>query len=163
MHNKKGFSLLSFLLYLVLFSMITFFSCHIIISFIIPSFSAMRKCQSLIALHIASDLFVRDIRMIKGNECEWKLITPHELVWQAKDGDIGWGFVDNRLERKEGMYNQGWKSKKTSVVAANIAQVAFVAEKAHDKIIGIELTMKPVFAVKEPIVCYVAVRKGEVL
>ena len=160
MHNKKGFSLVSFLLYLMLFTMIMFFSCHIIVSLIIPSLTSMRKCQSIIALHIATDIFVRDIRAIKAHECVWKLISPHELVWQAGDHDIGWFFANNRLERKEGEYHKGWKHKKSSIVAAHIAQAVFTAEKAkNNNIIGVELIMTPSNDIKKPISCYVAVRQ----
>jgi hypothetical protein len=159
MCNKQGFSLLSFLLYLVLFTLITFSSCHIIVSLIIPSFASMRRCQSIIKLHIATDLFVRDIRAIEGNVCKWKLITPHELIWQAGDHDIGWSFTDNRLERKEGTYNKEWKGKSTSIVAAGIAQVSFTVEKAkNNKIIGVELVMIPVVDLKKRVECYVALR-----
>lgn len=158
MRNKKGFSLLSFLLYLMLFTMITFFSCHIVLSLIIPSLLSMRRCQSVIALHIASDIFVRDVRAGIYN---WKVTKPHELVWQVGDHDIGWCFTDNRLERNTGMYNQGWKSKTTSIVAAGINQAVFSVEKTNKQIVGIEMVLIPVNAQKKPIICYVAVKQGE--
>ena len=161
MYNKKGFSLLSFLLYLIFFTMIMFFSCHIIVSLIIPTLSTMRKCQSTIALHIASDLFVRDIRAIKIHPCHWKLITPHELIWQEGEHDVGWCFSHNRLERKEGVYNQGWKDITISVVAAGIKQATFTIEQYNKEITGIELTLIPMIAQKKPIVCYVAVKRGK--
>jgi hypothetical protein len=161
MHSKKGFSLLSFLLYLVLFTIITVLSCHIIVSLIIPSLVSMRRCQSVIALHIASDLFVRDIRAIKPDECHWKLVTSHELVWQADNHDVGWSFTNNRLERKEGEYNKGWKSKNTSIVATGISQVVFAVEKVKDKSLGVEMVITPINAPKKPIICYVAVKQGE--
>ncbi len=157
MRNKKGFSLLSFLLYLMLFTMITFFSCHIILSLIIPSLRSIRKCQSIIALHIASDLFVRDVR---AGIHDWKLITSQELVWQTGDQAVGWCFSNNRLERSTGMYDQGWKSKTTSIVAAGIAHVVFTVEKAYDQIIGIEMVLTPMITSKKPVICYVAVKKG---
>jgi hypothetical protein len=158
MRNKKGFSLLSFLLYLMLFSLMTGFLCHIIVSLIIPSLTSVRKCQSVMALHIASDLFVRDVHAGIHN---WKLITPHELIWQTSDGDIGWFFADNYLKRNAGLYNKGWKNKTTSIVAAGIAQATFVTEKAQDRIVGVELTFVPIVTQKKPIVCYVAVKPEE--
>jgi hypothetical protein len=160
MRNKKGFSLLSFLLYLMLFTMITFFSCHIILSLIVPSLLSMRRCQSVIALHIASDIFVRDVRAGIHN---WKVTKPHELVWQAGDHDIGWCFTDNRLERNTGMYDKGWKSKKASIVATGIAEVVFTIEKANEQGVGIEMVIIQASAQKKPIVCYVAVaQKGTI-
>ena len=119
----------------------------------------MRKCQSIIALHSASDLFVRDIRAIKKPECYWKVIAPHELVWHTQEGDIGWCLVGSRLERTEGLYDQKWKNKTTSVVAAGIAQVTFTVEKSKGHIVGVECSFIPVVDPKKPIVCYVAVRQ----
>lgn len=159
MCNKKGFSLLSFLLYLTLFTMIIFFSCHIIVSLIIPSFSAIRTCKSIIALHIASDLFVRDVRAIKDH-FTWKLITSHELIWQTENHDIGWYFSDNRLERKEGVYNREWKHKTTSVIATGIQEATFFIEKNDKHIIGINLILIPTVDIK-PVVCYATVNKRE--
>ena len=158
MRNKKGFSLLSFLLYLMIFSLMTFFLCHIIVSLVIPSLSSMRTCQSSMALHIASDLFVRDVHAGVDN---WKLITPHELIWQVNDYDIGWSFTDNYLKRTTGLYNGGWKDKTTSIVAAGIAQATFTAEKAQNRIVGVELKLEPRVAQKKPVICYVAVKPKE--
>jgi len=158
MRNKKGFSLLSFLLYLMCFTMIMLFSCHIVVLFVIPSFSAMHKCQSIIASHIATDLFVRDIREIVPNQCHWKLITPHELIWEINERNIGWRFSNNCLERIEGVYNQGWKHKTTSIIATGIKQATFTVKKHDGEIIGIELIITPIVQTK-PIVCSVAIRK----
>jgi hypothetical protein len=157
MHNKKGFSLLSFLLYLMIFTFMTFFLCHIIVSLIIPSLTSVRKSQSIMALHIASDLFVRDIHA--GVE-SWKLITPHELIWQKEQDDIGWSFSEGYIKRTTGLYDQGWKNKTTSIVAAGVADVTFTAEKAQDRIVGIEFTIEPK-AQKAPVICYVAVKPKE--
>ncbi|HLW73228.1 MAG TPA: hypothetical protein VKR54_04210 [Candidatus Babeliales bacterium] len=161
MCHKKGFSLLSFLLYLVLFTMITFFSCHIIVSLIIPSLASMRTCQSIISLHIASDLFVRDMHAMRELPFYWKLITPQELVWHVDDHDIGWCFSHHRLERKEGIYNKEWKSKTTSVIVSGIEQATFTVEKAGNEIVGIEMRLTPTVAIKKPIICYVTVKSEE--
>jgi len=161
MLNKKGFSLLSFLIYLMLFTMVTFFSCHIIVSLIIPSLTSLRKCHSIVALHIASDLFVRDIHAIKNEKNMWKVIHPFELVWQSTDHDIGWRFNDNCLERIEGIYNQGWKKKTTSIVACGISNATFIIEKHQDHIMGIELALIPIYTAEKPIKCYVTLRQGK--
>jgi hypothetical protein len=159
MFNKNGFSLLSFLLYLMLFSIIALFTTHIITSLLLPSLTATRTCKSLIALHIASDLFVRDIRAMRDKPHKWLAITPHELIWHTDDLDTGWCYTENRLERSTGIYNNGWKSKKTSLVAMGIAQGTFIVEKHKDRVIGIEMTLIPELSPKKSIICYVAVKK----
>lgn len=157
MCNQKGFSLLSFLLYLMLFSMITVFSCHVITSLIIPSLAATQKCQSIVALHSATDLFVRDIRAMRGGIYIWQVTTCQELIWSQASRAVGWCFVNNRLERKEGTYDKGWKNATTSVIAKGIAKAAFVIEKDNDTIVGIELILTPQCQMKRPVICYVAI------
>jgi hypothetical protein len=157
MHNKKGFSLLSFLLYLMLFSLITLLLCHIIVSLIIPSLSSIRTCQSVVTLHIATDLFVRDVR---AGIDTWKVIKPDELIWQTDDSDVGWSLSDNRLVRNTGLYsNQEWKNKTSSIVAVGIDKIIFRPEKAHNQIVGIGLELIPIAAHKKPIICFVAVKR----
>src|SRR5579863_7878949 len=158
MYNKKGFSLLSFLVYLMLFSLITFFVCHIIVSLVIPSLKSVRQSQSIMALHIASDLFVRDVH---AGIRSWKLITPHELIWQADESDIGWSCADNYVKRSTGIYNGTWENKVTSIVAAGVAEITFTPEKVRDRIVGIELKLVPKAAQKKPVVCFAAVKPGE--
>jgi hypothetical protein len=142
----------------MLFTFMTFFLCHIIVSLIIPSLTSVRKSQSIMALHIASDLFVRDVHAGVYN---WKLITPHELVWQSKESDIGWSFADPYLKRTTGVYDGVWKNTTTSIVAAGVAQVTFTPEKAQGTVVGVEMKLEPKAAQEKPVICFAAVRKGE--
>lgn len=160
MHDKKGFSLISFLIYLLIFSMVTTFICHIITVLIIPSFVSLRKNQSVIAIHIATDCFVRDIKNIKNGHYAWDLISPHELIWQVGNHNVGWSFADNRLERREGIYKNGWKEVKTSIVAKNLSNALFTVEKINNQIMGITLVLTPL-AFEKTITCYVVVKKQE--
>jgi type II secretory pathway component PulJ len=161
MSHKKGFSLVSFLVYLMLFSLIMLFACHIITALIVPSSAALRKCQSLIGLHIATDLFVRDIRSMRTADYQWKITTPHELIWEQNGRDIGWCFCDNRLERREGLYNKGWKNSTLSTIARGI-ESTFSHDKRFDSIVGIELILKPQWNKKKEVACYVSLNKAEI-
>lgn len=152
MHNKKGTTLLVFLMYMVLFSMVTFFICQIITFLIIPSTLAMRKCQSLIALHIATDLFVRDIKTIKNEKDCWKTVTPHELIWNQDGQEVGWLFSHDRLERRE--------KGSASIIAKNITQASFSVEKNKNEITAIELTLHPAFNKEKIVTCFVALAQG---
>jgi len=158
MFDKKGFSLLSFLLYLTFFTIIMFFSCHIIVSLVIPTISTTRKCQSIVMHHIALDLFVRDIRAIRNNCCSWKVINDKELIWQIDTHAIGWSWTNDRLERKEGLYDQGWKKKTTSIVATKTKQAHFKVIKHLDAIVAIELTLVTLSQAR-PLICFVTIRK----
>lgn len=160
MNNKKGFSLLSFLVYLVCLSMISLCMCQVITSLIIPSLAATRKCKSLMTLHIATDLFVRDIRTMRNMPYMWKLVTSQELIWHVADHDICWRFVEDRLERIEGLYNNGWKSKKASVIAVGIFDGYFKTKKHKNRICGIKMTIMPKIKDNKPIICYVSAVQG---
>lgn len=157
MSNKKGFSLLSFLIYLMLFSLMTFFICHMIVSLVIPSLSSLRKTESIIALHIATDLFVRDIQ---AGVKEWKVLKPHELIWKTDDSDIGWSFIDNQLKRTTGLYDKGWKNRTTSIVATGVLSARFQPEKSKNSIIAVELVLEPKAFQSRSITCYVATIKN---
>lgn len=159
MNNNNGYLVVSFLLYLMIFSLITVFTCHIITSLLLPSFTTNRQCASLIGLHIASDLFVRDIRIMRNGTYAWKRISADELIWQSNGNDIGWLFIRDRLERREGIYHEGWSHKKTSIVATGLKKVTFSAKKADNCIVGIEMTLIPVVHRQKPIICYVAVNR----
>ncbi len=162
MHHKKGFSLLSFLMYLMIFSIVTLFFCHIITVFIIPSFAVMRKNQSIVALHIASDFFVRDIRSMRNGTHAWKLISPQELIWEREGFAIGWRFYQNSLERREGIYkDHTWHKTIVSIIAKDIAHLIFTTEKNGDVLIGISLIMTSQYAHVKPITCYVSLKKEE--
>lgn len=163
---NKGFSLLSFLVYLILFSTITFFICQVITSSVIPSLISLRKTQSLISLHIASDFFIRDIKAITDDHNAWKVAVPHEMIWQTKqvndvEGSIGWRFSDNCLERREGLYDGVWKNAKTSIVAKNLTNVTFSPERDDNGIIGITLIMASQLIPEKPVLCYVCTKKRE--
>ena len=160
MRNKKGFSLISFLLYLTLFSMIMLFICHIIVSLIIPSFTNIRHTQSIIAMHVATDIFVRDIHNIDKSVI-WKHTIPTEIIWHTGKQDIGWRLQDTCLERIEGVYNNGWKDKTVSIVANGIRNIDFTYKKDGPDIKAIELSLLPAASPHKPIICYVAVKLRE--
>ena len=160
MRKMKGFSLLLFLLYLMCFTTITFLFCQVIVSLIIPSFASIRKSRSIIALHIATDLFVRDIHSITNNN-DWKQMSSHELVWHTDKEDIGWCFSGNHLIRHTGIYNQGWKHKISSIVATGIEQGVFTVDRGPNNIIGITMSFIPVVSPQKPIICHVAIKEGQ--
>lgn len=158
MNNKNGFSLISFLLYLMLFSIIALFIANIITSLLLPSLTATHTCRSIINLHIASDLFVRDIHHMKIKPYQWKKISQDELIWHIDDHDIGWCYNKKRIERREGIYNNGWKGKKTGVISTGIKHALFSVERLHSRIIGIEMSLVSEYAPQKTVTCYVALK-----
>ena len=137
---KTGFSLLSFLLYLLLFTILTTISFHWVITSCIKSMATSRINNSVINAYMAYDIFMRDARMAPAQEYAWKKITPTGLIWHTKDHDIGWFFEHNMLIRIEGQYNkqkQIWRKKTRSIAAQHITSVIFDVEKSGNEIINI--------------------------
>jgi hypothetical protein len=155
--NKQGSSLLSFIIYLMLFSTIALFFCSTITSLILPTRALIHKHQSLIGLHLAIDIFVKDVRATKEAQFTFKQISQQELIWYNKKNAIGWRFANNRLERIEGEYNNGWKKKRRSIAAMGIKEAIFTIEKYKDQAIGVEIAVVPIIEGASPIKGYVAI------
>lgn len=162
MIKKHGFSLLSFLLYLMLFSMVTLFTAHIILSLLLPSLTATRQVKSLLSLHIATDLFVRDIRAMNSQSYRWHLITPHEIIWHTDDGDIGWRYHKNRLERSTGVHDNDWKNKNTGIIATNIKNGVFTVDHYKNTIIGIQISLISHYVPQKEVLGYAYIKKWEI-
>ena len=161
MHNKNGFSLISFLLYLVLFSLISLFMCHMITFLILPVLHETRLCKTLVKLHIASDLFVRDIKRLKNEKNSLKLVTTQALVWFTNDEDVGWSIEDNKLKRSAGIYKNGWRERNTSIIADEIANGTFTVGMQNNRVIGVEMTLVPSVNKEKCVICYVALRSED--
>jgi len=152
--HKKGFSLVLFLIYILIFSLISCGICHIIATVVIPSLRNHRECQSLLLLQSAIDIFVRDIRMNRKNQ--WKALEPQRIIWNDGEKDREWRYHDKKLERIEGIYEKEWKSKYTSVIATNLAKVLFSYHYKNSQLSGVTITVTPAGRYKEPLVNYVS-------
>jgi hypothetical protein len=143
MKNNGGFSLLSFLLYLMIFSLTTVFICHILSSLIIPSLIATRKYAALISLHIATDSFIRDFRLLQQNKAgSLRRASDQEILFNDGSKDIAWRINNNTLERIEGTFSTKWKEKTVSIIATNIYQGSFIIKEDRNSI-EIELIIIP--------------------
>jgi len=155
MDKKNGFSLILFLLYLFLFSSITVCICTIFTSLVLPTITNTRQCRSLMALHIASDLFFNDIQQAKKSSIVWQKTTDNEIIWSNKDVSIGWKIDKNTLKRKEGIYSlEKWKKATTCVIADRMEYGKFRIEKHNGIIMALSCSLA---ITQDKIVeCYVA-------
>src|ERR1041384_3580253 len=114
MKNKGGFSLIVFLFYLTLNSIIIVCICSTVVKCVLPSLQLCSLYQKQLGLHIALDAFVKEIRTCKI--VEWKSIASDSIVWNNGENDIGWRYHKNRLERICGIYkNSSWQKQRISV------------------------------------------------
>jgi len=131
-NKSEGFSLLSFLVYLLLFTfLVTLCFDWALISFTTYTARAQRN-MAIITSYTACGLFIRDLQLAPPNEQEWKKISTTEIVWHANDQDIGWHYKDKKLIRNEGHYNKKtdrWHKKTTSTAAQHINSLTFAVKK----------------------------------
>ena len=132
MGTKKGFLLLSFLLYLLLFTLLTL----LCFDWALTSFTTYtlrtRRSMAVTNAYIAHDLFIRDIHMAPLDIKEWKKISSSEIIWHYNNQDIGWCHKNKKLIRSEGYYNKQadrWHKKINSIAAQHINTLTFTVNK----------------------------------
>jgi len=130
--KKRGFLLLSFLLYLLLFTLLT----TLCFDWALTSFTTYtlraRRNMIVVDAYIAHDLFARDVHMAPLDIKEWKKISSSEIIWHYNNQDIGWCYKDKKLIRSEGHYNKQsntWHKKINSIAAQHINTLTFTVNK----------------------------------
>ncbi len=86
------------------------------------------RSDYFVTASIVQGLLVHEIRQAPSEMQQWKLLSPHTLIWHGASNDIGWYFTAGELKRIEGSYNQNnntWKKKTTSIAIRTIAQGSF--------------------------------------
>lgn len=86
------------------------------------------RSDHFVTASIVQGLLVHEIRQAPSEMQQWKLLSPHALIWHGVDNDIGWYFTASELKRVEGSYNQNnntWKKKTTSIAVRTIEQGSF--------------------------------------
>ncbi len=132
MGTKKGFLLLSFLLYLLLFTLLTLLCFDWALTSFIAYTSRTRRSMAVTNAYIAHDLFIRDIHMAPLDIKEWKKISSSEIIWHYNNQDIGWCHKNKKLIRSEGYYNKQadrWHKKINSIAAQHINTLTFTVNK----------------------------------
>lgn len=160
MNNHKGFSLISFIFYLLFFLLIILFIYQIITFLVVPSLQSNRIYNNHIAYYLATDVFIKDMRLY-NNLCTIKLIANNEIIWNNGINDICWKYDDTKLMRIEGKYNKKWKKKTTSIVAIGLQSAVFIADMFDNDIVGIQLTIVPLTG--KAITSYVAINRHELI
>ena len=147
MYKKKGFLLLSFLLYLLLYILLT----TLCFDWVLASFTTYtlraRRNAVVINAYTAHGLFIRDIHMAPLDVKEWKKISSSEVIWHYNNQDIGWCHKDKKLIRSEGHYNKQsdtWHKKINSIAAQHINTLTFAVTKQliSDRLIIKNITIK---------------------
>ena len=131
---------------------------HSISYFIVPSLRSIQLYKEQISLHMALDLFVKEIRA--SVVTQWQEIAADSIIWSDQEKEVGWQYQNGRLERIQGIYKDGvWKKRRTSVIAINIHFLAFRYDIVAEKLVGIEVVLTGSRCLQKPVRGYVGIRK----
>ncbi len=136
MQNSTGFTLITFSLYVSLFSLLSMLCFQWATRIMLNSKTMNYNTHTTTNIFMAYDVLMRDIHCAPQNIKWWKKITSTELIWKTEKSDIGWSFDGNTIKRSEGIYNaqrNTWKKRTTSIVARNISTLTFLLRKQSKK------------------------------
>ncbi|MCA9769921.1 hypothetical protein KC460_00965 [Candidatus Dependentiae bacterium] len=135
-YGLSGYSLISFLMYLMSFSVLSLIVFEYGIHMNKNGFFQQHTVNSIISLSIACDVLMRDICQAPAQLVMWKECSQNMLIWRFSNKDIGWYLDNTMLVRVEGVYNKNqgsWSSKRKSVVATHIKSITFIPRHTEDK------------------------------
>jgi hypothetical protein len=120
--------LIEFLVYLLLFSIITLATTGMVARLWIPTMHYTKKQTCRIDLITAHDCLAYDIKKAKSERKFWKMISSNRLIFPVSDHDIGWLMQNGNLVRIEGTFNlkEGiWNNPVKSLIVKDIQSITF--------------------------------------
>jgi len=119
--KHSGFTLIEFLVYISLFSLIVLLVNQWVAMSLVPMQQSMKRMRSVSSLHSACEVLVRDIHAGSQAEKKWPILENQKIAWKLKQGALCWEIRDNSLFRSEGNFNNGTFTKKNeNVLSQNI-------------------------------------------
>jgi len=125
--ERRGLTIIEFLVYLVLFTLISTMTASWIAHLWTSFMKQSKERVSLINMYTAHDCLVRDIVNCSGIiHC-----SARSLILQEANGAVEWALENKRLTRTQGAYdinNQEWKKKTKNIIAPVIEKTLFNKE-----------------------------------
>lgn len=130
--NKPGFSLLEFLIYLAISTLI-FIGVFRYFNSVQKSFAQVKESALMMgALHGACDIMAHDSMCADCNPSSW-YCTLDECVFQTASGAVGWQLKKNRLYRIAGSYDfahKKWQQRRKTIIAQQVEKFSMQAVNA---------------------------------
>lgn len=143
---KRAFSLLSFLVYLIIMSMTISLSIHWYISYIYEYRTTINHQKKFIEGHFAHDILLHDLRKIPHINA-LRVIEKERIIWlQETNLHIGFVLKNGSLLRMQGTYQKNkdsWKTVKMSHLASYLSNFLFSVQEREDHsfVIGYSYTI----------------------
>lgn len=121
---KNGFTLIEFIIYLMLFSIIVLLTSQWLVLSVGPLQKNNNILRDIVSLHTAHDVFMRDMISAPSHIDQWLERNSDLLIWRKNSTHIGWQIKNNRLIRISGNYDGSqWHKKTQSLIAHNLDAV----------------------------------------
>jgi hypothetical protein len=118
--SDGGFLIISVCVYLACFMMLVMVGSQVLWPGLVLLQSRCGQCQSLVDMHMACDLFIRDLWEAPADSALWHLYTDKAIIWSKKKEEaVGWLISDEGIHRMQGLYDpktQRWQKNIQSVV-----------------------------------------------
>ena len=130
MNVRSGFFVVEFLMYFLLFSCLSSFLMHFVVSSSLRLKRASERTISVTSLLTALDCVATELQQAPSDVRLWKKKEPSLVVWHAdmRNSDVGIALVKDRVWRIEGSYSlfkDAWVKKKKSLLATHIKELNF--------------------------------------
>lgn len=122
MDNKKAFSLISFMIYLVLFTMIIGLMFQWSVDMVVNNIRINEQARQISCVCMMHDLLVKDLHQAPSSIKQWD-ISSLCVCWHTAQGSVEWQLDKEILIRAQGVYdavNNKWISKKKKGVGMHI-------------------------------------------
>lgn len=129
MTRNPGFSLVSVMVYLALFTLLLGFLVRTSAVLYPHLINYGQQTTDYLKLCAAIDRIVHDLYQVPTDISQWNTIADNELSWKLGDKKtVTWRLRKNKLIRTEGVYDQhkkGWRTKTKSIAADSIVNCTF--------------------------------------
>jgi prepilin-type N-terminal cleavage/methylation domain-containing protein len=140
--KHSGFTLIEFLVYISLFSIVVLLVNQWVAMSLLPTQKSMKRMRSVSSLHAASEVLTRDVHAGSQEEQKWYIIEDQKIAWQINQSGICWEIRDNLLFRSEGSFNNGIFNKNSENLVGQNIDGSFLIKKKHGKIRAVECLLR---------------------
>ncbi len=133
MFNKDGAVLIECIIYSVILTWLAALSAILVFRYTSTIAILNDQCKITAEIHLAFDAMLRDISTAQASITMWPRLETDKIIFNVKNGQIGWFLMDNRLVRYAGTYDKqtdSWTGYGQSLVLGRVDSLRFVAQ--HD-------------------------------
>ncbi len=143
--NKRGFSLISFMVYLTMCTTIVILSAQALIRLTTHFFARSSEVQHVVDTHLLLDAIARDLYYAPQNVNLWQTFKRNHIVYKSNNALISWQTKNGALSRTIKKFNvtqNKWKRGHTTTLLPVSAHLLFIQQTIDDDTssIAIQLT-----------------------